>query len=55
MTSRAAVSANAADTGLAFTFQMLSSAWLSASRPVLMVMPRGRPVVSSGSTSATSG
>ena len=55
MTSRAATSASELETGLALTFQMLSSAWLSASSPVLMVMARGKPSVSSGSTSAASG
>ena len=42
-------------TGLAFLFQMLSSAWDRASRPLDIVIGMGKPAVSAGSAKATSG
>ena len=51
--SVAALTAWLVETGLPFTFQMLSSEWESASRAVLTVNSRGIPSISSGSISAS--
>src|SRR6218665_3948302 len=55
MMSWAAEMANTSETGLAFTFQIDSSACDSASSPVEMVMFRGRLDIRSGSTIAALG
>ena len=51
--SVAALTAWLVETGLPFTFQMLSREWDRASRAVLIVNARGIPTISSGSISAS--
>ncbi|MCY1504170.1 hypothetical protein D9M68_383270 [compost metagenome] len=53
--SRTAETAKVSETGLAFTFQIASSACDSASSPVDTVVPAGTESMSSGSTMAASG